>query len=59
MLGEKRLTEFAQQRKAFIVDGLRRFGEKGVNPYSGESYGEQARAFNDIHPEYKIDLEVK
>lgn len=55
---ERILREFSQGRRDFIVDGLERFGEKGTNPFSGKTYGEMARTFNDFHPNFEIELEL-
>lgn len=53
---EKILSEFARGRRDFIVDGLRRFGANSANPFSGCTYGEMATAFNDFHPNFKIEI---
>lgn len=53
---EETLGAFAQSRRDFIVDGLKRFGEHEVNPFSGSTYGDMLRVFNDFHPDFKIEL---
>ena len=52
---ERMLSDFAKGRRDFILSGLRRFGEKSTNPFSGITYGEKLRAFNDYHPDFKIE----